>query len=380
MTSLLPDLYAEITSHCTRGTLFQLCGCSRAWYSVAALQLYSTVSGELDAAAFLRTIATNEWLGSKVRFLTIHWDSDEAHLFAPALRNMPNLEHLRAYNLARACEADQVCVDTLLSLKNLQSISWCWCESFDLDEVLDRLPPLHRIAWEWDGHPSRALDRLVARSHAVLQTLKLEDYPLENVVNRLANSVVFSQLTTIDMFKISLGTLTGGRFPALRKIKSQYITDLGLLRDSAFLPMLRSVRLACNYGLEDTMGLPDSDSSGHSRTPLRSDRHLSFLKLDTSDINPAIAGAADLAGPGDEAINKFGLYLEPFNLSKLSSLSLFFDTPDQIELVMGFLGGILADEHALRVLAVQLGRHDDSFTSVRRLPSVMHANHSQVYR
>jgi len=380
MISLPPDLYAEIASQSTRETLLQLCGCSWTWYLIAASQLYSNISWQLNgpaAVAFMHTIATNKWLGSRVYSLNIHWDEpDQVHMFSPALRNMHNLEHLRVSDLAGSCEADPACVDTLLSLKKLQSIDWRWSDSFDLGVVLDRLHPLRCIRLEWDVRSSGALERAITRSHEVLQAIYLSDYPFKDLISQLADSVVFSRLATICVDELPLSVLVGNQFPALRMIDALYIRDLGLLRDPEFLPTLRSLCLTCNYFVDDSTNLQDAEGPTYPLISLRAGRQLSFLELDMTRIHHTNDSV------GDDEINKLNRYLGSFHLPKLSSLSLIVTTSAQVELVMGCLDRLLTQEHALRVLVVhtQMAWNDEAVKTVRHVPRLAQTIHSHLYR
>jgi len=197
---------------------------------------------------------------------------------------------------------------------------WYSCGSVEMDAVLDSMHPLHCIRWNGDGPTPFARVHLIARSHAVLQTLELEDYPLEDIMNRLANSAKLSRLTTIIMLKISLSLFIGGHFPSLHRIEAQKILDLSLLRDPAFLPTLRSVSLTCDnrYQLEDTTILQNSNGPDHTHVSLQANRSLLYLNLDMRDIVSTIAGDDDLVG--DEVITGYNHYFTPFHLPKLSSL------------------------------------------------------------
>jgi len=234
-----------------------------------------------------------------------------------------------------------------------------------MDVVLDSIHPLHCIGWNGSGPTPFALEHMIARSHAVLQTLELDYYPLEDILNQLANSAKFSRLTTLITFKISLSSLIGNQFPALRKIEAQRIMDLGLLRDPAFLPTLRSVSLVCDHQLKDD--LEDSDVPDRTHVPSGANARLLSLSL---NMRSSIAGADDLVG--DEAITGFNHYIEPIHLPNLSSLSIAVTSPAYINLMMSCLSGVLAQEHALRVLVVRVEMYCDDLALVRFLRLVMH--------
>lgn len=336
MDTLPPELFSVIATHLPSSTLQSLCLTSRDWYSAAASQLYRA-PGPIEAtncAQFVNSVSSNVLLGPWVKELNIHWSSEDAHLFPRAVRSMPNLEHLQAYNLARACAADPTCVDVILGLKRLTSIVWCWCDTFDLEkEVIARLHTLTSIKWDWDGNISPEIEQLIVRSQRTVECIDLIDYPFERVVGTRA---VFPNLRYLHLHQVSLVCLIGCQFPALERLKVNYLEHQSLLRRADVLPSLRSLDISCNYSLAD------------QNTDIPSRRTLDHLSVGLADVVDHFVQPEFLEG--QTAIDHFCNRLDPFDFSTVRSLELHLHDSIQADIAFGALEKYLMNKNRLKVL------------------------------
>lgn len=353
MRSLRPELLFAVVAQAPNRTLLSLGVISKDWHHAATTQLYARVALHFETThvrQFLETVVSNATLGARVKTFII-FASNDLHLFAPALRNMPNLEHLFCTQLAHACKVDSSCVDAVLSLRSLKSLGGHERTGiFNLDRVLDQLPPLEKLHWHWSQRSPAAAQGIVARSHDTLRELNLSSGPFDLI---FAPGAVFSRLVTLVMGELSLDMLSGSRFPALRVVSAEDLLSLSALHRHNITPSLSSLSLRASAN--------NLAHSGDAVQRAHPDRKLKHLQ-----VHFIVMFEDYTAGLLPKYFHALGL-----DVSRLGSLHFRMSHKVHVKLTFEGVCQLLADENSLRVLQLTTSLRDcqqlASFPSLARV-------------
>lgn len=215
--STLPyDILAHIVFHSQipRATLLTLCHVSRDLHTLASGQLYRVVRIGWNELArtelFLRPVSTNAGLGQRVVSLSLATRLPDSALpaFIMALRSMLKLQHLFYVGLSRAVQLEPSIVTTIAQLSLLRSIRLRPAvRSFDdnMHKILDCLPPIERLSLEPDLARMPALERLLLRSRATLESLLIwGPYDLDGfLADEEAEGAVWTRTWELEVFCVN---------------------------------------------------------------------------------------------------------------------------------------------------------------------------------
>ena len=263
------ELAGAVAHHSNQSVLRTLSLVSHKWYGAATRELYATVNLSArpesnKTTKFLWTIVAQPILGSYVQSLDIYtWEYSSwngahtvASLFTPALRAMPNLQHLGAKLIYNALKADDTCEEVLSSLAKLQSFRSGHCAdgTFDMNRILRILPPLQHLGWDQLSGPSADLEALIVRSRDKLEGLAVNGFDIGQLFRNWTVRYPRLQVLVVG-WGIDLANLNGPAFTSLAYITAWSFESVQLLGQVDFLPRLRFMRTSMSFD-DDVFGRP----------------------------------------------------------------------------------------------------------------------------
>lgn len=243
MPTLPYDILCDVLVRAPPSSYLALCLTNRDCHASIAPLLYREISFEWSqdepTRTFLDSVLGNEHLGRYVKSLRLRVTDITAPLVCSALRAMPRIEHLNFVSLDVALDYDPIgFVDAVVGLKHLHSIHLWWLVNFDINVLLDRLPPMRRIYLDSDGHHMPSLEQLILRSIDTLECLGVQDYDLDAFL-ATAPDRVWTRMQDLDVCNL-FSASSASAFVNLRRlvVTVNGIEPASLLWDQKFFPRL----------------------------------------------------------------------------------------------------------------------------------------------
>lgn len=244
MATLPYDTLCEVIVLAPPSSYPALCLASRDLRALTVPLLYREISFDWSqvhhSRSFLHSILGNEALGRHVKSVRLCAIDDTAPLVTLALVAMPRVGHLDLTALDVAFEYDPIgMVDAIAGLRYLHSIRVWRFDGFDMNVLLDRLPPMRRVDCDAAGRRLPSLERLIFRSIDTLEYLGSKYYDLDAFLVRDAPGRVWTRMQELHVCNLKFTSMARA-FVNLRRliVTIDPVEPAYMLQDQALFPHL----------------------------------------------------------------------------------------------------------------------------------------------